>query len=134
MPFQNIVIDNKCNLSYIERNMLITKDDIVSKVFLDNINSIIVNSLEVTITAYLVNELINRKILLYFCNNKKIPSTIMLGIHQRYDSYNMIKKLINPDIGDIKIIPLTINQFNNIENITNNTNTFNIKNEELLYF
>lgn len=55
MPFKNIVIDNKCNLSYIEGNMLITKDDIVSKVFLDNINSIIVNSLEVTITAYLVN-------------------------------------------------------------------------------
>jgi len=51
--------------------MLITKDDIVSKVFLDNINSIIVNSLEVTITAYLVNELINRKILLFFVIIKK---------------------------------------------------------------
>lgn len=57
----------------------------------------------------------------------------MLGIHQRYDSYNMIKKLINPDIGDIKIIPLTINQFNNIENLTNN-DIYNLKNEELLHF
>jgi len=47
---------------------------------------------------------------------------------------NKIKKIIDPDIGDIKILPLTINQFNNIENITNNTNTYNIKNEEILHF
>ena len=89
MSWRTVVITNKTKLSYKNDYMIIRSKEI-NMVHLSEINTIIVDSTAVTLTSYLIAELLNRKIKVIFCDNTRNP----LGeIVPYYGCYDCSKKL-----------------------------------------
>lgn len=74
---KTIVISSKANLSFDNGWMLIN----IEKEYLDDVSTIVINSLQINITSYLINEIIKRKINLVFTDECKLPSSILTRLY-----------------------------------------------------
>ena len=73
MSFRTIVITNKANLNYKNR-FLVVKQELEEKyIHLSEIDTIIVDSISVSISTYLLKELKENKINIIFCDEKHNP-------------------------------------------------------------
>lgn len=90
MSFRTIVIQNQCKLSY-KNNYLLVRAEDVKLIHLSEIDTIIVDTTMVSVTAYLICELIKRKIVIIFCDEKHHPHAEVLSI---YGSHNTSKKVL----------------------------------------
>jgi len=83
--WRTIVIDKKTELSYSTGTLLVEEDDGTSRnIPLFDVRSIIVRSLQVKMTAYLLNELHKRKISVIFCNEKSSPYGEIVGYYNHH--------------------------------------------------
>lgn len=87
MAYKTIVINNKCDLRF-KDNFLLIDDNLE---YLDNIKNIVINTLDVTLSCYLINELNKKNINVIICDEKKNPSVFLSGI---YCCGDISKKLI----------------------------------------
>lgn len=62
MAFRTIVINNRCKLEYSLNYLICRRDTINTKVLLDEIKIIIINSTQVTLTSNLIAECIDKKL------------------------------------------------------------------------
>lgn len=60
MTWRTVVITNKAKLSY-KNNYLVVRTDEVKMIHLSEINTLILDSTAVTITSYLISEMLSRK-------------------------------------------------------------------------
>lgn len=74
MSWRTVVINSSCKLSFQENFIIVRKIDDIIKIHISEVSTIIVDTLECVITAYLINELFKNKIKLIFTNEKKIAS------------------------------------------------------------
>lgn len=89
MGFRTLVIVDQCKLNYKDGYLLIRKEDI-KMIHLSELEVIIIDSTMVTLTTYLIAELLKRKIKIIFCDEKRDP----IGeIVQYYGSHNTSKKI-----------------------------------------
>lgn len=95
MGHRNIIIEEHASLGYSNNHMIIQKDEKVYTEFLDNINSVIINSLQVRISTYLLNELAQRNIRVIFTDEKKRPSHQLIPLHGTFDSYGKRKEQLS---------------------------------------
>lgn len=95
MAFRTVSINNRCKLSYSLNYMIVRKIDEEKRIFLDDIRLLIINSLEVTITTALMNELSKRKVKLILCNEKCNPECELVSYQNNFYSYRKIKEQIN---------------------------------------
>ncbi|MDR2201307.1 MAG: type II CRISPR-associated endonuclease Cas1 [Clostridiales bacterium] len=70
--WRTVLIDKNVDLTYSTGN-LIVKGDVDKHIPLCDIRTVIINSLQVTLTAYLLNELRKNKIKVIFCDEKYNP-------------------------------------------------------------
>ena len=89
MGWRTIVVNKNCKLSYKNDHLIIRSEDI-RMIHLSEINSIIVENGMVSITSYLMNELINHKIKLVLCDEKHNPAGEVVPY---YGSFNTSKKV-----------------------------------------
>ena len=68
MGWRTIVVNKNCKLSY-KNDYLVIRSDKLQMIHLSEINIILIENGMVSITSYLINELINNKIKLIFCDN-----------------------------------------------------------------
>lgn len=66
MAFRSLVINNRCKLNYSLNYLIITKDEEVKKILLDEVRIIIINSTQVSITTALISECLDKKIKICF--------------------------------------------------------------------
>lgn len=85
MSWRTILITNKAKLSYKNDYMIIRGKD-VHMVHLSEINIVIIDSTAVTLTSYLIAELLNRKIKVIFCNQNRNPIGEIVPYYGCYDS------------------------------------------------
>ncbi|MEG0021859.1 MAG: type II CRISPR-associated endonuclease Cas1 [Bacilli bacterium] len=91
MSFRTVVITKQSKLSYKNR-FLVVKQDIDEKyIHLSEIDTIIVDSIAVSISAYLLKELSDNKINIIFCDEKHNPFGELTSF---YSSHNSSKKII----------------------------------------
>ena len=69
MGFRTVIIKNRAKLE-VRLNSLIVRGEQEKKVFLDEINTLIVQSTAVSLTASLLCELMKRNIKVVFCDEK----------------------------------------------------------------
>ena len=102
MAFRNIIINNRCKLSYSMNCLIIRKLEDEAKICLDEIRLIVVNNLQVSITTALISELSKHKIKIIFCNEKNNPECEMVSYQNNYYSYRKLKEQINftPELKD----------------------------------
>jgi len=90
MGFRTIVIKSRVKLEH-RLNYLVIRGEAENKVFLNEINTLIIQSTAVSLTASLLNQLIKQGIKVIFCDEKCNPSSELLPY---YGAYNSSKKYL----------------------------------------
>ena len=71
---------------------MISRGEDVRMVHLSEINTVIIDSTQVSLTSYLLCELVKRKIKVIFCDEKRNPCSELMSY---YGAYNSSKKILN---------------------------------------
>lgn len=74
MTWRTVVIKTKAKLSY-KNDYLVIRNENVKMIHLSEINTLIIDSTAVTITSYLISEMLSKKIKVIFCDNKRNPQS-----------------------------------------------------------
>lgn len=94
MSFRTVVIAQQSKLSY-KNKFLVVKQDLDEKyIHLSEIDTIIVDSLAVSISAYLLKELSDNKINIIFCDEKHNPFGELSTYYSKHNTSKMIQKQI----------------------------------------
>lgn len=91
MSWRTVVISNKCKLSY-KNNYLLIKNEDLNMIHLSEINTLVIDTTIVSITAILLCELMDRKIKVLFCDERHNPKGEVV---QYYGSHNTSKKIMS---------------------------------------
>lgn len=90
MSFRTVVITKQAKISYKNR-FLVVKQDIDEKyIHLSEIDTIIVDSISVSISSYLLKELADNKINIIFCDDKHNPYGELQSFYSRHNSSKKI--------------------------------------------
>ena len=126
MSFRTVVIVNKAKLTY-KNNYLVVRNNETKMIHLSEINTLIIDSTAVTITSYLINELLNRKIKIVFCDEKRNPCGEVMPYYGSHNSSKKIYQQVNW-LGEAKISVWTriikekiMNQANHLKTIENDS-------------
>ncbi len=93
MGFRTVIIKNRAKLE-VRLNSLIVRGEQEKKVFLDEINTLIVQSTAVSLTASLLCELIKRNIKVIFCDEKHNPQSELLPYYSAHNTSKRYKEQI----------------------------------------
>ena len=93
----------------------IRNEDKTNLIHISEIDTVIIENTAVSITASALNELINNKINIVFCDEKRNPASILVALHGAHDSCNKIRLQIawdkyTKDIVWAEIVRAKINQ------------------------
>jgi len=89
MSWRVVVISSNCKLTY-KNNYLIIRNDECNMIHLSEIHTIIIDSTSTTISAFLLSELMKKKIKVIFCDEKRNPQSELIPF---YGSHNSSKKI-----------------------------------------
>lgn len=90
MSFRTIVVTEQARLSYKNRFLVVKKGLEESFIHLSEIDTIIVDSISVSISTYLLKELSDNKINIIFCDDKHNPFGELQSFYSRYNSSKKI--------------------------------------------
>lgn len=91
------MITKHCKLSY-KNGYLVIRDHQLKKIHLSEIHTLIVDSIMVSITSYLICELIKQKIKIIFCDEKRNPICESMPYYGRHNSSKTISKQVLWDV------------------------------------
>jgi len=94
MSFRTVVITRQSKLSYKNRFLVVKKDMEEKYIHLSEIDTVIVDSISVSISAYLLKELSDNKINIIFCDEKHNPFGEVKSLYSRHNSSKKILKQI----------------------------------------
>lgn len=86
MSWRTVVIGSRSKLDFKMNYMIIRKDFETTKVYIDEIYMLIIESTAVSLTAVLLNELIKKKVAIVFCDEKRNPASEVLPLHGSHNS------------------------------------------------
>lgn len=87
MSFRTVAISSCCKLDT-STGYLVVRGDNPAKVFLDELEVLIIETTAVSITAALLAELVERKVKIIFCDKKRDPLAELVPYHGCYDCVN----------------------------------------------
>lgn len=90
MAFRTVYIENPCKMSYKSGYMVVRKDDDTAKIHLSEVSTIILQTMQVFISAYLMAELAKNKISLVISDDKCNPVGQYLPL---YGAHNTSKRI-----------------------------------------
>lgn len=91
MSWRVVVISNGAKLDY-KMDYMIVRNDCITKIHLSEISLLLIESTAVSLTAYLMCELIKRKIKVIFCDEKRNPISELIGYYGSHDTSLKVKK------------------------------------------
>ncbi len=94
MSWRVVVITGRCKLEY-RLGYLVCRGEETKKIFMDEIDTLVVESTAVSITAALLCELTRNKINLVFCDEKHNPHSQLNALYGRHDCSGMLRAQLN---------------------------------------
>lgn len=94
MSFRTVVITKQSRISYKNRFLVVKQDNDEKFIHLSEIDTIIVDSISVSISAYLLKELSNNKINIIFCDEKHNPFGELSSYYSRHNTSKKIQEQI----------------------------------------
>ena len=88
-----VVISKRAKLDY-QLGYLVVRNEEVTKIHLSEISTILIESTAATVTTSLLAELTKKKIKVIFCDEKRNPSSELVGYYGSHDTSNKIRKQI----------------------------------------
>lgn len=92
MSFRTVVITRQSKVNYKNRFLVVKHDSDETYIHLSEIDTIIVDSISVSISAYLLKELSDNKINIIFCDEKHNPYGELSSFYSRHNSSKKIKE------------------------------------------
>lgn len=86
MNFRTVLITKHCKLDYKMGYLVIRSNEETKRIFLEEIAILIIENIAISITCYLINELVDRKIKIIFCDEKRNPSSELINYYGSHDS------------------------------------------------
>ena len=101
MTWRTIVIFKRAKLDY-QLGYMVVRNEKVTKIHLGEISTVLIESTAVSITTSLLAELTKKKIKVIFCDEKRNPSSELIGYYGSHDTSNKVRKQIqwNSNIKD----------------------------------
>ncbi len=93
MSWRTIVISRRAKLDY-QLGYMVVRNEEITKIHLSEISTVLVESTAVSLTASLLSELTKKKIKVIFCDEKRNPSSELVGYYGSHDTSNKIRKQI----------------------------------------
>ena len=100
MSFRTVVITRQSKISYKNRFLVVKQENDEKYIHLSEIDTIIVDSISVSISAYLLKELADNKINIIFCDEKHNPFGEVVPYYSRHKTSKMIKEQIKWKLTD----------------------------------
>lgn len=94
MSFRTVVITKQSKISYKNRFLVVKYEDEEKYIHLSEIDTIIVDSISVSLTSYLLKELSDNKINIIFCDDKHNPFGELTSYYSRHNTSKKIQKQI----------------------------------------
>ena len=94
MSFRTVVITKQSKISYKNRFLVVKQEDNEKYIHLSEIDTVIVDSISVSISSYLLKELADNKINIIFCDEKHNPFGELVPYYSKHNTSKMIKKQI----------------------------------------
>lgn len=91
MGFRTVVINSRCKLEY-RLNYLVVRGETERKIFIHEINTIIVQSTAVSLTAALLCECVGNGIKIIFCDEKCNPQSELIPYHGAHNTTKRFKR------------------------------------------
>lgn len=91
MSWRVIVITKRAKLDY-QLGYLIVRSEEITKIHLGEIGTLLIESTAVSLTTSLLAELTKKKIKVIFCDEKRNPSSELVGYYGSHDTSNKIRK------------------------------------------
>lgn len=93
MSWRVVVISSNAKLDY-QLGFLVVRKDTITKIYLNEISVLMLESTAISLTASLVSELLKRKIKIIFCDEKRNPCGEVTPYYGSYDSSAKIRNQI----------------------------------------
>lgn len=93
MSWRVVIITGRCKLEY-RLGYLVCRGEQLKKVFLDEIDTLIVESTAAAMTSALLCELIKAKVNVVFCDEKHNPHSQLVALNGRHDASRCLKRQI----------------------------------------
>ena len=94
MSFRTVVITRQSKISYKNRFLVVKQENDEKYIHLSEIDTIIVDSISVSISAYLLKELADNKINIIFCDEKHNPFGEVVPYYSKHNTSKKIKEQI----------------------------------------
>ena len=91
MAFRTVYIESACKMSYKSGYLVVRKEDDIAKIHLSEVSTIILQTMQVFISAYLMAELAKNKISLVISDDKRNPVGQYLPL---YGAHNTSKRIM----------------------------------------
>ena len=91
MSWRTVVISKNAKLDY-NIGYLVVRGQDTTKIHLNEIGTLIIESTVVSMTAYLLSELVKHKIKVVFCDEKRNPSSELLPYYGSHDTSMKVRK------------------------------------------
>lgn len=93
MSFRTVVITKRAKLD-LQLNHMVIRMENITKIHLSEISVLLIESTAVSLTTSLLAELTKRKIKVIFCDEKRLPSSQLVGYYGSHDTSQKYKKQI----------------------------------------
>ena len=91
MSWRTVIVSKNSKLDY-QLGYLVVRGQETVKVHLNEIAVVIIENTAVSLTAYLLSELIKHKIKVIFCDEKRNPSSELVPYYGSHDTSMKVKK------------------------------------------
>ncbi len=93
MSWRTIVISKRAKLD-LQLGCMVVRSDEITKIVLSEIATLLIESTSVSLTTGLLAELMKRKVKVVFCDEKRNPSSELIGYCGSHDTSNKVRKQI----------------------------------------
>lgn len=94
MSWRIVVVSSRAKLDY-QLEYLVVRGEETTRIHLNEISTLIIESTAVSLTAYLLSELTKKKIKVVFCDEKRNPSSELVSYYGSHDTSNKIRQQIH---------------------------------------
>lgn len=103
MSWRTVVVAQNAKLDY-QLGYLVIRGQDTHRIHINEIAILIIENTAVSLTSYLLNELINNKVKIIFCDEKRNPASELLPYYGAHDTSQKIRKQIIWSESDKKMI------------------------------
>ena len=72
MSWRTVIVSNRCKLDY-KMGYMVVRGEETKRIFIDEIAVLVLENTAISLTGCLIEALINKKVRIVFCDNKRSP-------------------------------------------------------------